>query len=56
MCGIVGYVSNHRIQEEKLKKSIDTLYMRGPDCQKLWIDDNVGLAHSRLSIQDLSKL
>ena len=54
MCGIVGYVSNHRIQEEKLKKSIDTLYMRGPDCQKLWIDDNVGLAHSRLSIQDLS--
>lgn len=54
MCGIVGIIGNHKIQEEKLKKSIDTLYMRGPDCQKLWVDDNVGLAHSRLSIQDLS--
>ena len=40
----------------QLKASIDTIAHRGPDDSDVWISDNeqVGLAHCRLSINDLS--
>ncbi|KAH8886027.1 asparagine synthase [Thozetella sp. PMI_491] len=42
--------------EENLNKSLDLLAHRGPDARGIWInkDGTVGLAHNRLSINDLS--
>jgi len=54
MCGMVGYCS-------KTWKSIDSLHRlssaianRGPDDNGYWFSDEVGFAHRRLSILDLS--
>ena len=55
MCGIMGVISSkNRIDQDLLKKSITLMNNRGPDSNGLWIKDNVGLAHCRLSIIDLS--
>lgn len=56
MCGIVGIVSNITVREDALKKAINLLHMRGPGSQKIWLENNIGLAHSRLSVIDLSSI
>lgn len=52
MCGIAGYVGQGN--EQVLSGMIKTIKYRGPDDSGLLIKDNVGLAHARLSIIDLS--
>ena len=59
MCGIVGFCSNYkRTDVEVLTSMRDALTHRGPDDMGTYIDteNNVGLAHRRLSILDLSPL
>jgi asparagine synthase (glutamine-hydrolysing) len=58
MCGIAGIISLNKkiVQQHSLKRMADTLAHRGPDGEGFWINENsnVGLAHRRLSIIDLS--
>ena len=59
MCGIAGIVqsSNREIKpisETVLKKMADTLRHRGPDDEGIYCKKNIGLAHRRLSIIDIS--
>lgn len=56
MCGIAGiWLQNEssRPNMECLNSMIQMLKHRGPDCQRVWEDSGVGLAHSRLAIIDL---
>lgn len=55
MCGIVGLV-HYRLKAdpELLKRAAESLRMRGPDDSGMWTDKNVGLAHRRLAVLDLS--
>lgn len=57
MCGIAGYITKNQIDEMVLIKMRDALSHRGPDDAGIFINDvkNVGLAHRRLSILDLSE-
>src|SRR5579863_8422253 len=52
MCGIAGFVGKGN--NEDLKRMIESLHHRGPDYQGTSLIENVGFAHSRLSIIDLS--
>src|ERR1700752_117716 len=56
MCGIIGiiYRENQRVEEKELIRARDKMVHRGPDAAGIFIDHNVGLAHRRLSIIDLS--
>lgn len=57
MCGIAGIVNhdNKPVDKELLIAMRDTLSHRGPDDSGIWLEDNVGLGHRRLSIIDLSQ-
>ena len=58
MCGIAGYITiNKSINTEQLCKATGTIKHRGPDAEGFYFspDGNVGLAHRRLSILDLSE-
>ena len=55
MCGIAGIVSSERSLEPILFEMMDSLQHRGPDNNSSYINKNVGLAHTRLSIIDLSE-
>jgi asparagine synthase (glutamine-hydrolysing) len=50
MCGIAGAI-NFQLDIPLLTKD---LFHRGPDEQKTFTDDNLTLAHHRLSILDIS--
>tara|TARA_Y100000748_G_C15494408_1_gene487702 strand:+ start:819 stop:2741 length:1923 start_codon:yes stop_codon:yes gene_type:complete len=56
MCGIAGFSGTVKDPSISLSAMIKTISHRGPDDRGLWFDDNtqIGLAHSRLSILDLS--
>src|SRR6478735_6331311 len=56
MCGIAGLLSSRRIDSGLLQRMAGAIARRGPDDEGIWIDPeaNVGLAHRRLSIVDLS--
>lgn len=56
MCAISGIIgdANHSVEELKLKEISDRMVLRGPDNGDYYIDKNIGLAHRRLSIIDLS--
>lgn len=56
MCGIAGYVSREKLAEgrEKLQSALVSLRRRGPDGSGIHIEDNIGFAHVRLAIQDLT--
>jgi asparagine synthase (glutamine-hydrolysing) len=55
MCGIVGILDFHsRVDAEILRRSAASLRLRGPDDEGVWTNENVGLAHRRLSIIDLT--
>ena len=58
MCGINGYWKRNYNKEDGfdlLKLMNSKVGHRGPDGEGYWQDDNIGLAHKRLSIIDLSK-
>ncbi|MGP8215156.1 MAG: asparagine synthase (glutamine-hydrolyzing) [Bacteroidia bacterium] len=52
MCGIAGFVGKG--SEDYLGRMINSIRYRGPDFQGTLFSENVGLAHARLSIIDLS--
>jgi asparagine synthase (glutamine-hydrolysing) len=58
MCGIVGIYSikNEPVSPVILKRMSDELKHRGPDDEGIYCNGNIGLAHRRLSILDLSQL
>jgi len=55
MCGIAGIVQSHggHADREALAAMIAMLGHRGPDAQEVFVADEAGLAHARLSIIDL---
>jgi len=53
MCGLAGYTAQG--SEFTLTRMANVLRHRGPDAQGIWFDAYAGLAHARLSIQDLSE-
>tara|TARA_R110000744_G_scaffold114652_2_gene214543 strand:- start:1041 stop:2957 length:1917 start_codon:yes stop_codon:yes gene_type:complete len=57
MCGIAGFTqfSGNMGNQQTLKKMGDSIYHRGPDAGREYIDEYVGLAHRRLAIIDLSE-
>ena len=58
MCGISGiiYFNEQRVNHHNLRRFNDQLTHRGPDSDGVFIDEesNLGLAHRRLAILDLS--
>ncbi|HRA71814.1 MAG TPA: asparagine synthetase B, partial [Flavobacterium sp.] len=57
MCGINGILhlqSQKKVDERSLTKMRDSLEHRGPDDKGLFIENNIGLGHRRLSILDVS--
>ncbi|HMU32527.1 MAG TPA: asparagine synthase (glutamine-hydrolyzing) [Pyrinomonadaceae bacterium] len=55
MCGINGIALREgRVDENRLIEMRDVLEHRGPDDAGVYIDGNVGLAHRRLSIVDVT--
>ena len=57
MCGICGNVYdsiNRGVDVELLRSMASVINHRGPDDEGIYVKNNVGLAHKRLSILDLS--
>jgi asparagine synthase (glutamine-hydrolysing) len=55
MCGICGiYLRDGQVDRERLQEAAQKLRHRGPDHTGCFIDGPIGLAHTRLSIIDLS--
>ena len=54
MCGIAGIISNKRDLDKSLAQMIHSMHHRGPDNGAFKKYNNIGLAHTRLSIIDLS--
>src|SRR5690242_20448943 len=58
MCGIAGVYSFNQSAlgfKDNLIRASDCLRHRGPDAGNIFFSDNVGLAHRRLTIIDLSE-
>jgi asparagine synthase (glutamine-hydrolysing) len=56
MCGIAGYFQispNSNLSQQTLERMIAPVHHRGPDGYGIFRDEQVGLAHARLSIIDL---
>jgi asparagine synthase (glutamine-hydrolysing) len=56
MCGIAGLVNlnGSAVSPVILKRMTDAIAHRGPDGEGLWVEENIGIGHRRLSIIDLS--
>ena len=54
MCGILGIIQT-KPKREVINRMISLLKHRGPDSKGVYLDKNIGLGHTRLSIIDLSK-
>jgi asparagine synthase (glutamine-hydrolysing) len=56
MCGIAGIVdfNSNRPEEGLLRRMIGMISHRGPDAFGIYLDNEAGLAHARLSIIDIS--
>ena len=52
MCGIVGIIDKCTVDSKLLDSMTDSLKHRGPDGRGVWIYNNVGFGHRRLSIID----
>lgn len=53
MCGIVGIISPNKMSDNKiLYKMLESIKYRGPDDNGYYIDNHIGLGHTRLSIID----
>ena len=55
MCGLSGYYKSSKLHAGLIKPMADTLNHRGPDYTGFYEDENICLAHNRLSILDLSE-
>jgi asparagine synthase (glutamine-hydrolysing) len=59
MCGINGIAfssrSKRQINEQSLRRMRDVVFHRGPDDGGIFVDENVGLGHRRLSIVDVTR-
>ncbi len=59
MCGINGIAFSSRSQKqvnaETLRRMRDVIFHRGPDDGGMFIDENIGLGHRRLSIVDVTR-
>ncbi len=57
MCGISGIVNfnNAPVSSTPLQAMLQVLRHRGGDDEQIWQEDNIGFAHNRLSIIDLSQ-
>ena len=56
MCGIVGYTRySNSCHKYDIHQMIDSIRHRGPDNISVWENNNISLAHARLSIIDLKK-
>lgn len=54
MCGILGVINrNQQINTARLSKMLDLISHRGPDGNGVFIQENVAIGHTRLSIIDL---
>ena len=55
MCGIAGILrlDDQEVSPQRLEAMIAQVHHRGPDAAEWFVNRNVGLAHSRLSIIDL---
>lgn len=53
MCGIAGIVTNSKDKKNIIGKMSERMIHRGPDSEGFYIDDDIALAHRRLSIIDL---
>lgn len=56
MCGIVGKINlnKEKIRKEEIEKMLKVLKHRGPDGSNIYINENIGLGHVLLKIQDLT--
>ena len=54
MCGITGFINNKSDKENIIKRMSERIKHRGPDGEGTYTDDNVALAHRRLSIIDIN--
>lgn len=55
MCGITGvFKKQGHVDHEMLNRALSRIRHRGPNDEGIWIDNQIGLAHVRLSIRDLS--
>jgi len=56
LCGIAGFLGSVHKPEELLTNMANAIQHRGPDDKGIWLDQTkeIGLAHTRLSILDLS--
>jgi len=56
MCGITGIykINKQPVSQQEVKLLTNALAHRGPDGEGVYVDDNLGLGHRRLSILDLS--
>ena len=56
MCGIVGLVDlQSSVNPRVVRLAADLLYKRGPDDTKIWVEQNIGLGHTRLAVLDPSQ-
>ena len=57
MCGICGVVNFDRspVNPADLRTMMSSMKHRGPDDEGIYVDNNVGFGHVRLSILDLSE-
>jgi asparagine synthase (glutamine-hydrolysing) len=56
MCGIAGiFRPRSTVDRAELEAMASALGHRGPDAHGIWLDGPIGLAHTRLSIVDLSE-
>jgi asparagine synthase (glutamine-hydrolysing) len=53
MCGITGYINDGKVNESDIQRMNNAVQHRGPDDEGIFIKDNVGIGHRRLSIIDL---
>lgn len=57
MCGITGWLGrslDRSAREAVVRSMTGTLAQRGPDAQGIWVDDDIAIGHSRLSVIDLA--
>ena len=53
MCGITGFINKEKNKKSIIEKMSKRISHRGPDSEGFYIDNDIALAHRRLSIIDL---
>src|ERR1041384_8151927 len=54
ICGIVNFKASDRVDPVIVQRMTDAQAHRGPDGEGVFVEDNAGMGHRRLSIIDLS--